>query len=53
MFVGGTKLKELAKLKNMLREIMNFLVNWKNLLIDYSTWKDDFFKLKHLHPIKH
>lgn len=38
--MGARKVDELATWKNMPIEIIEFLINWKNWLIEDATWKD-------------
>jgi hypothetical protein len=53
VFIGATKVEEPTKWKNMLREIMEFLVQWNNLLTKDATWKDAFSLQKIVQLIKH
>jgi hypothetical protein len=53
LFIGATIVEELSKWRNMPRSIMEFLIKWKNSLIEYATWNDDFFVQKKPHLINH
>ena len=39
------------KLRN--RSISEYLIKWKNLPTEYSTWEDENFIQKHLELLKH